>query len=91
MTQDNSILMRSAAHAMSIGDFARLGSENLAYITELPKSEAREFAMTMGVDIGDARLYALHSGDGTRMAITDDRGEALMNALESGFIPVTLH
>jgi hypothetical protein len=47
--------------------------------------------MTMGVDIGDARLYALHSGDGTRMAITDDRGEALMNALESGFTPVTLH
>ena len=91
MKQENSIIMKKIAQSMSDADFARLGSNDLAYITRLPSDEARELATDMGVDIGNSPLYALHSGDGTRMAITDDRGEALMNALEYGFTPVTLH
>ena len=72
-------------------DFAALGGQDLAYITELPRKEALALAQDLGVDIGQSKLYALHSGDGTRVAVTDDHGEAVVNAWEFGLTPVTLH
>ncbi|PLX33193.1 MAG: DUF1150 domain-containing protein, partial [Hyphomicrobiales bacterium] len=60
---------------MSEHDFAALGGHELAYITELPREEALELAQNLGVELGQSTLYALHAGDGTRVAVTDDRGE----------------
>lgn len=84
-------MMKNMLSLMSEHDFAALGGQDLAYITELPREEALELAEDLGVDIGQSKLYALHAGDGTRVAVTDDHGEAIVNAWEFGLTPVTLH
>lgn len=84
-------MMKNMLSHMSELDFEALGGQDLAYITELPREEALELAQDLGVDIGQSKLYALHSGDGTRVAVTDDHGEAMVNAWEIGLTPVTLH
>lgn len=84
-------MVKNMTSYLSEIDFQALGGQDLAYITELSHEEALELAEDLGVELGHSTLYALHAGDGTRMVVTDDRGEAISNAWEFGLTPVTLH
>lgn len=63
----------------------------IAYIREMPRSEALAFARSVGIEIGVGKLYALHAADGTKLAVSDDPGAARANAEAFGLTPVTLH
>jgi hypothetical protein len=79
---------RGAVPVAAITDFdlAKLGDGKVAYIKVMTSAEARKaFPAIDGLPSG-INLYALHSADGTPLALTDSRqaavGHALGDALE---------
>jgi len=76
---------------MSAQDFAALGAPKTVYVREIGQDDVRE---VIGEDTQiptDARFFAVHSADGTRMAIVDDRDAAFAGARQYDLDPVSVH
>ena len=65
----------------------------LAYIKPIGVAEARALgAIPEGIKLPkDVTLYAIHAGDGTRLAIMDNWAAAYGAAVQNEFIPVSVH
>ena len=67
--------------------FARLGAPSVVYVRELP---AHELAMITGIESG-TKLFAIHSADGTRVGLMNDRATAFATARQNDMEPVSVH
>ena len=67
--------------------FARLGAPTVVYVRELPENE---LAMIAGAETG-TKLFAIHSADGTRVGIMNDRAAAFATARQNDMEPVSVH
>jgi hypothetical protein len=76
--------------AMSVEMLAALGGPNLVYIREV---EAKELAGNVPDEVleGGSKLYAVHSADGTRVAVLSDREAAFAAARQNDMVPVSVH
>jgi len=72
-------------------EFASLGGSHIAYVRQMTSEETSELAEATGLPIGEARLYALHAADGTRMAVADSMEAARASALEHDLETVSVH
>lgn len=75
--------------------FAALGAPGLVYVREIKAREVlagqplhlvREFSVDP-----DQTLYALHAADGARLAVLEDRDQAITVALANSLAPVSVH
>ncbi len=76
---------------MSTQDFAALGAPKIVYVREVGQDAVRD---VIGDDTDiptDARFFAVHAADGTRMAIVDDREAAFAGARQYDLDPVSVH
>jgi hypothetical protein len=75
---------------MSVEMLAALGGPNVAYIRAV---EAAELAGVVPPEILNAspRFYAVHTGDGTRVAVLSDRNAAFLAARQNDMEPVSVH
>ncbi|MEO0680563.1 MAG: DUF1150 family protein [Pseudomonadota bacterium] len=69
------------------GPAADLPSD-IVYVRELRPEEAAALPQTPP---GEARIYAIHSAEGERLALTDDRGLAFRLARQHDRTPVSVH
>jgi hypothetical protein len=82
---------RSVESVMSLGELARLGGGELAYIKELTSDEAGKlFPKIKGIPKG-INLYALHAADGTPIALTDTLQAAIGHAIEDDLTVSSVH
>lgn len=76
---------------ISANELANLGEGEFAYITEISSAEAgRMFAALEDIPEG-IMLYALHSADGTPIALTDTLSAAQAQAFEDDLELATVH
>lgn len=76
---------------MSESDLANLGEGQIAYIRQMTSSQARRlFPGVQGLPRG-IELFALHSADGTPIALTDSRQAALGHAVEGELEVASVH
>lgn len=80
---------------MTKEDFRGLGSPDLVYVREIRASDvmadvAAQAAEGLSVD-PEARLYAVHSADGERLAVMLDREAAFAAAVAHELEPVSVH
>jgi len=76
---------------ISTYELANLGEGEFAYITEISSADAgRLFAALEGIPEG-VMLYALHSADGTPLALTDSLSAAQAQAFEDDLELATVH
>ena len=76
---------------MSEHELARLGDGQIAYIRMMTTKEARSlFPMIEGLP-RKGRLFALHSADGTPIALTDSRQAAVGHAREGELEVASIH
>ncbi len=81
----------TAPHAMSENEFAALGDGQIAYIKTLNPEEAQEmYPQLEGLPEG-ITIFAVHSADGTPLALTDTHFAAVENAKEQNLEPVSVH
>lgn len=75
---------------VSIEMLAALGGPNLVYIRAV---EAKELAGSVPDEVldGSSKLYAVHSADGTRVAVVSDREAAFAAARQNDMVPVSVH
>jgi hypothetical protein len=79
------------ASVVSHIDLATLGEGHVAYIKTLSPDDARRmFPAIEGLPQG-INLYALHSADGTPIALTDTRQAALSHAIEDELEVASVH
>ncbi|MEL6747348.1 MAG: DUF1150 domain-containing protein [Pseudomonadota bacterium] len=72
-------------------ELAQLGDGEVAYVKELTSNEAQElFPAVDGIPAGIA-LFALHSADGTPLALTDSLSAALAHAMEDDLEVASVH
>jgi hypothetical protein len=75
--------------------FASLGAPELVYVREVKAREvlgATEVEEVQGFSIDpDQMLYAVHSADGSRLAVMVDRQTAFAAALAHELAPVSVH
>ena len=76
---------------MSTNDLANLGEGEFAYITEISSEEAGRLFAPLEDIPGDLMLYALHSADGTPIALTDTLSAAQAQAFEDDLEIATVH
>lgn len=79
------------APVMSSADFQEFGAPKTVYVREIGQDDVRE---VVGEDTqipSDARFFAVHSANGTRMAIVDDRDAAFAGARQYDLDPVSVH
>lgn len=76
---------------MSKNELAQLGDGKIAYIKELTSDEAIQFYPSVENLPKGLMLYALHSADGTPIALTDDRGTAIAHAMGDQLEIATIH
>lgn len=76
-------------------DFIALGGPNLVYVREV---SAREILAEAPSEVRetialapDQTLYAVHRGDGERLAVLGDRDSAFAAALAHELAPVSVH
>lgn len=78
-------------HPMSENEFAALGDGKIAYIKTLNPDEAQEmYPQLEGLPEG-ITIFAVHSADGTPLALTDTHFAAIENAKEQNLEPVSVH
>jgi hypothetical protein len=67
--------------------------ERFAYIKEISQEEARVFVDLdpVGALPADARCYAVRSGDGKMIGITDSWAAAYWTALSNDLSPLSVH
>ncbi|GGD21227.1 MULTISPECIES: DUF1150 family protein [Alphaproteobacteria] len=88
---DSTFDTRAPAPMMSSKDFAEFGAPKTVYVREIGQDDVRE---VVGEDTKiphDARFFAVHSANGTRMAIVDDRDAAFAGARQYDLDPVSVH
>lgn len=89
MTYDDPTI--AAPHMMSENEFASLGDGEIAYIKSLNPEEAQEmYPQLEGLPEG-ITIFAVHSADGTPLALTDTHFAAIENAKEQNLEPVSVH
>lgn len=71
-------------------DLAGLGDGELAYIKEMSTEEARSLFPQVKIPEG-IEIYAVHSADGTPIALTDTRFAAVASAKEQNLELVSVH
>ena len=79
---------------LTSGEFAALGTGKVGYIRMLSYRQAREmFPGVQGLEqLPDGvDLFALHSADGTPLALTDSHDAAIGHALEDELEVASLH
>lgn len=78
---------------MSKEDFAGFGGPDLVYVRKVRASELMSEAFDMQelpITPGQT-LYAVHSADGSRLAIMADRASAFAAAMAHELAPVSVH
>lgn len=81
----------AAPQAMTENEFAALGDGEIAYIKTLNPDEAQEmYPQLEGLPEG-ITIFAVHSADGTPLALTDTHFAAIENAKEQNLEPVSVH
>lgn len=75
---------------VSVEMLAALGGPNLVYIREVA---AKELAGDLPDEVLEPgmKLYAVHSADGTRVAVVNDRDAAFAAARQNNMVPVSVH
>ena len=78
-------------------DFAALGGPKLVYVREVAVKDledelqdAKDSGVELAVD-DDARLFAVHAADGSRIAVLDNREAAFVAARKHEMEPVSVH
>jgi len=77
--------------AMSTRDFAAFGAPKIVYVREVGEEAVRDIVGAEATLPDDARFFAVHAADGTRMAIVDDREAAFAGARQYDLEPVSVH
>lgn len=76
---------------ISIGELAKLGGGEVAYIKTMTSDEAiKMYPAVTGLPKG-INLYALHAADGTPLALTDSRQAAIGHAMGDKLHVASLH
>ena len=76
---------------MSEETFAEIGLPSLVYVRQVSVSDLGEDVRSQ-IDLPmDAKLYAVHSADGQRMAVLGDRDAAFVGARQYDLQPVSVH
>jgi len=76
---------------MSDQEFAELGEGELAYIKALTSEEAQKAYPSIEELPEGIHLYALHGADGSPIALTDDKGVAIEQAIGDELEIAPLH
>jgi len=76
---------------MSDKEFAELGEGEWAYIRALTSEEAQAAYPTIEELPKGIHVYALHSADGSPIALTDDKGIAIEQAIGDELEIASLH
>ena len=70
-------------------DFGALEDDRIAYVRAV---EVKDLPDEVQSQIGDTKtIYAVHSGEGERLALVRDRGMAFVLARQNDLNPVTVH
>ncbi len=80
-----------AGSPMSLGELAQLGDGQVAYIKQLDSDAAERLFPALSDTPKDIDLFAVLGADGTPLALTDSRSEAIANAIENDLVPVSVH
>jgi hypothetical protein len=93
--QSNNSVLRSppAALALSAEDIARIIGPNTVYVREVGVEELKgSGALPVDAPIpADQKFFALHSADGRRVAVVDNRDMAFVAARQHELEPVSVH
>ena len=85
---------RSGRHAAPVLrglDLAKLGDGKVAYIRMMSSDEAHKmFPSVTGLPDG-SNIFALHSADGTPLALTDSRQAAMGHAMGDRLVVASIH
>ena len=81
----------SRTSIMSDREFAELGDGQWAYIKSLTSEEAQEAYPTVEELPEGIHIYALHGADGSPIALTDDKGVAIEQAMGDELEIASLH
>lgn len=81
----------SRTSIMSDREFAELGDGQWAYIKSLTSEEAQEAYPTVEELPEGIHIYALHAADGSPIALTDDKGVAIEQAMGDELEIASLH
>jgi hypothetical protein len=75
--------------------FAALGAPGLVYVREVKAKEVlagTPVEAVKGFEIDpDQTLYAVHSADGSRLAVLTDKDSAVAAAVSHDLVPVSVH
>ncbi len=78
-------------HAISVGELAKLGGGQVAYIKVMSSAEAKAmFPAVQGLPQG-INLDSVHAADGTPLALTDSMSAAISHAMGDELQIATLH
>jgi hypothetical protein len=78
-------------HILSGLDLAKMGDGEVAYIRMMTSDEAqRMFPTITGLPDG-INIFALHSADGTPLALTDSKQAALGHAMGDRLVVASIH
>ena len=75
---------------VSVEMLAALGGPNLVYIREVEAKDLEGNVPDEMLEQG-VKLYAVHSADGTRVAVVSDREAAFAAARQNDMVPVSVH
>ena len=72
-------------------DLAKLGDGKVAYIRMMSSEEAQRMFPTVSGLPDDTSIFALHSADGTPLALTDSRQAAVGHAVSDSLEVASIH
>jgi hypothetical protein len=72
-------------------DLAKLGDGKVAYIRMMSSEEAQRMFPTISGLPDDSNIFALHSADGTPLALTDSRQAAVGHAMSDRLEVASIH
>ena len=81
----------SPAHILSGLDLAKLGDGEVAYIRVMTSDEAQKMFPTISGLPDGSNIFALHSADGTPLALTDSRQAAVGHAMGDRLVVASIH
>jgi hypothetical protein len=82
---------RMPGHILSGIDLAKLGDGKVAYIRMMSPDEAQRMFPTISGLPDDSNIFALHSADGTPLALTDSRPAAVGHAMGDRLEVASIH
>ena len=80
-----------AGHIISGFDLAKLGDGEVAYIRMMTSDEAQRMFPTISGLPDGSNIFALHSADGTPLALTDSRQAAMGHAMGDRLVVASIH